>query len=471
MNKLEIVGYEHLHLHSDFSTLDGYGMVEEYAERAPKINQKFLTISDHGMMGAIPRQIKACEDINDRLGKDTLSPIFACELYINRFQPNTNELPEIATKKKSDTKLKKYMDELNLEEQKEFKAGAHLLAIAYNDIGYSNLVRLSSWGWLNGFYKKPRINYEQLQKYKEGIIFTSCCYNSEVGRAFDEFGEEAAFQVIERYIEMVGKDHYYLELMLLDFKKQPAYDAFIIKAHEKYGLKLIVTNDCHYCNKEDSHFQRLMLMVQTKRTIKQIQMALAEDAMADFFELQDSNLWMKSEEELNEKWEKDYKDVIPYELFIEAKKNTVEICNKAKGVQLDRSNKLPAIPEADEILKEEIKLGSIRRNLPKSPVYSKRLREEYSLITRKGFSSYFLIQKKMTDEARRVFREIMGWGDGSQAVSPGRGSAAGSLVCYCLGITNVDPVREGLLFSRFMSEARGGRSLVLEFKDEPLPKF
>src|SRR5690606_5085980 len=134
------------------------------------------------------------------------------------------------------------------------------------------------------------------------LLFTSCCYISEVGQAFDRGGEEAGFAMIEDYIQMFGRDHYFLELMLLDFNKQKPYDAFIVKAHEKYGLPLILTNDCHYCQQEDSHYQRLMLMVQTNRTIQEIQRAMKEDAMADFFELQDANLWMKSEEELNAKW-------------------------------------------------------------------------------------------------------------------------------------------------------------------------
>lgn len=459
---LDIVGFEHLHLHTDFSLLDGFGMVEEYSQRATQINQKFLTISDHGMLGAVPRQIRACEKINEKKGKDSLSPIFAAELYVNPLQPESSCLED----------MQKFISNLDEQQKKDVKASAHLLAIAYNEIGYKNLVRLTSWGWTKGFYRKPRVNYEQLIKHKEGLFFTSCCYNSEVGRAFDQKGEEAAFEVIEKYISMFGRSHYFLELMLLDFNKQKPYDAFIVKAHEKYKLPLIITNDCHYCNKEDSKFQRLMLMVQTNRTVQEIQKAIAEDAMQDFFELQDANLWMKSEEEINQKWESDYSDVIPYDLFVQAKKNTVTICNKAKGVQLDRSLKLPSFPDAEEILKEEVMKGFKRKNLPKTKEYLNRLKEEYSLITRKGFSSYFLIQKKMTDEARNVCKSLLGWGDGSQAVGPGRGSGAGALTCYCLGITSVDPVKEGLLFSRFMSEARGGRSICLEFNniDPILPK-
>jgi DNA polymerase-3 subunit alpha len=414
---VEIVGFEHLHLHSDYSLLDGLGQVEEYGNRAVEINQKFLTVSDHGMLGAVPRQIKICDKICDKhKDKNKLSPIFASELYINSLQPESSGLDF----------MQSFMKDLDEEQTDTLKASPHLLAIAYTNEGYKNLVRLTSWGWTKGFYRKPRVNYETLMKHKEGLIFTSCCYNSEIGRAFDKGGEEAGFQMLEKHLEMFGKDHFYLELMLLDFKKQFAYDAFIVKCHEKYKIPLIVSCDVHYCNKEDSHYQRLMLMIQTNRTLKQIEEAKQKDAMADFFELQDENLWMKSEEELNEKWLKDYSEIIPYELFQEAKKNTVRICEKAKGVTFDRSLKLPAIEDGDEKLKELTIKGFNDRNLPKTKVYLDRLKEEISLIKRKGFSSYFLIQKMMTDEARRICPQLLGWGDGSEAVGPGRGCLEGS---------------------------------------------
>lgn len=430
--------------------LDGFGTCEEYAFRATQINQNFLTVSDHGMLGAVPRQIRSCEKICDKYGKDKLSPIFAAELYVNPLQIETED-------------ISKYTSELSPDDMNIFKASPHLLAIAFNEIGYRNLVNLTSWGFIKGFYRKPRVNYEQLLKHKEGLYFTSCCYNSEVGRAFDRGGEEEAYKVIEKYISMFGEKNYFLEIMLLDFKKQKPYNQFIVKAREKYKLGIIVTQDCHYCLEEDSHYQRLMLMVQTNRTIQEIQNALKEDAMRDFFELQDANLWMKSEEELNEKWLNDYSDVVPYEIFCEAKKTTVEICKKAKGVQLDRSLKLPSFPDADERLKLLVLKGYRYRQLPDTKVYKNRIVEELGLISRKGFSTYFLIQKMMTDEARKWCKEFIG-GDGTQAVGPGRGSCCGSLICYCLGITDVDPVKEDLLFSRFMSEARGGRSIKLDME-------
>jgi DNA polymerase III alpha subunit len=151
-------------------------------------------------------------------------------------------------------------------------------------------------------------------------------------------------------------------------------------------------------------------MIQTKRTLKMIKEEKEKDSMKDFFELQDENLWMKSEEEINEKWLESYSDIVPYEIFCEAKKTTVKVCEMAKGVEFDRSLKLPSIDDSDEKLKEAIKIGFSKRMLPKNKKYLDRVKEEYSLITRKGFSSYFLIQKMMTDEARRVCPLIIGGG-------------------------------------------------------------
>jgi len=362
---MRIVGFEHLHLHTDFSLLDGYGMVEEYAAHWKGCGD-YLCISDHGMMAAIPRQIKACEASgkkDDPFKHKKLNPIFACELYVNPLQCEYT----------TDSELQSYIKSLDPDNLKIMRhRGYHLLAIAYNSVGYSNLVRLSSWGWTRGFYYRPRVNHEQLMKYKEGIIFTSCCYASEIGRAFDNGGAEAGYAMIEKYIGMFGKENFYLEIMLLDFTKQRPYDAFIIKASEKYGLKLIVTNDCHYCKAEDSKYQRYMLMVQTQNTIADIARKMAEEGLQDFFELQDSNLWMKTEEELNDKWNRDYRDVVPLELFEQAKMNTVEICRRAKGVQLDRSIKLPQIPFANEKLKELVMKGFRDRGLPMTRKYTDR---------------------------------------------------------------------------------------------------
>lgn len=451
------VGFEHLHLHTDFSPLDGYGTVWEYAKRAREINQRFLCVSDHGMMGVIPHQLKAC----DKYG---VEPLFGCELYVNPMQPEC----------KNDDDYSKFASTLNEKELAMLRKSFHVLAIAYNEIGYANLVQISSWGWIHGLGgrpKRPRVTHEVLQKHKEGIVFSSGCYNSEIAQAFDGFegfegegGDEAAFEMLEKYMAMFG-ENFYLEIMLLDFNKQKPYNEFLIRAHLKYPhLPIVLTNDCHYCMKQDSDMQRYMLMIQTNKTIREIQEALKVKPDQDFFELQDSNLWMKSEEELNQKWEKDYVDSIDYEIFKAAKENSWKIAEKAKGVKLDRSLKLPHLPDADEKFKEAVIRGFKERALPKTREYLNRVKEEYELITRLNFSSYFLIQKMMTDEARRRAAELFGT-DGSEAVGPGRGSGVSSLCNYCLGITDVDPVKHNLLFPRFLSEARCGRKMKLRFRN------
>jgi len=451
--KHEICGVEHLHRHTHFSLLDGYAHPEEYAAYSKLVNQQFLCISDHGQMGAIPRQIATCE-------KNSVHPIFACELYVNPLQPACRNNDE----------YKKFMDDLDEEQKRILKKSFHLLAIAHSDEGYKNLVNLSSWAWVNGKGgrpRRPRVNHEQLLKYKEGITFSSACYNSEIAQAFDGFyggneNREAGFEMLEKYLAMFG-EHFFLELMLLDFKSQKPYDKFLVEAHAKYGTPVVLTNDCHYCFQDDSKMQRYSLMIQTGKTIKEITEVLSQNPDADMFELQDTNLWMKSEDEINAMWEANYMDTVPYEIFKEAKRNSVRICENAKGVELDRSMKLPDYPDADAKFKEAIGIGFKERGLPPNRTYLGRIKEEYALICRKGFSSYFLIQKEMVDEARRICPEILGWGNGCEAVGPGRGSAVGALVCYCLGITDVDPIKHDLLFSRFLSESRGGKQMKLRF--------
>ena len=415
---MELTGYEHLHLHStEGSLLDGHGFVEDYAAKW-KSHGDYLSVSDHGMMSAIPSLIKSCMPTNkkDDVNKNKkLTPIFSMEAYVNPLQI------EYDTEKQ----LKDYIKSLNPEEQKKLRTSYHLLAIAYNDIGYENLVTLSSLAWTKGHYYRPRVNHKQLVKYKEGIIFTSCCYASEIAQAFDAGGDEAGFAMIEKYMAMFG-ENFYLELILLDFVKQKPYNAFIIRAHNKYKVPLIISCDTHYVNAKDSRYQQLMLMVQTKRTIKDIEKRIQESGGQDLFELQDTNLWMKREEEINAKWQSDYRDIIDYELFKQAKLNTVEICRKASGISLDRSMKFPIIENANEILQKEMTEGFKRRKLSfYSKEYTHRLKEEYNLICRKGFASYCLMVKAITDEACRVFSELLGWGNGADALSPGRGCLSG----------------------------------------------
>ena len=420
-----------------------------------EINQKFLCITDHGVMGAVPQQIAESE-------KHNLYPLFGCELYVNKMQPKSANRDE----------SKAFRAALETDvEKKKFDKSSHLLAIAYNNKGYQNLVRLTSWAWIHGFYKRPRVNHDALNQFKEGIIFTSTCANSEIANALfsaeeGKTNEDAAWAMLDHYLAMFG-ENFYLELMMLDYKLQKPYDAFLIKAHQKYGTPLIMSQDCHYCRKEHSQNQRIMLINQNKRTLADID-SMIEEGKEDIFELQDSNLWLKSEDELNDMWERQYSEVIDYDLFKQSKANTVLLCERAKGVELNRDIKLPKIPDADDVLWDEIKLGFLARGCPKSQTYGSRIKEEYELICEKGFASYFLIQKQMTDEARRVGPEILGYGDGNDCVGPGRGSCCGSLVAYCLRLHDVEPIEHDLKFSRFLSPARGGKQMKIRFSIDPI---
>lgn len=402
-------------------------------------------------MGVVPSQIAMAD-------KNGLKPIFGIELYINPMQPKVNTRYESAEFRKT----------LNEAECKIFDKSFHLLALAHNFTGYQNLVRMSSWAWIHGFYKRPRINHEILMQHKEGIIFTSTCGNSEIGQAFlRNKNDDEGFAMLEKYIGMLGKDNFYLELMMLDWKEQKPYDKFLIRAHDRYNIPLVLSQDCHYCKKEHSKNQQLMLIQQNGKTLSEIE-ALVASGADDIFELQDTNLWMKSEPELNQMWETEYHEIIDYELFKQAKANSVAICQRAAGVQLDRTIKLPELEAAPKLLMEGIMAGFEDRRLPKTKKYLERIKEEYSLICKKGFASYFLIQKQMTDTARIKSPEILGWGDGTEAVGPGRGSAVGSLVAYCLHLHDVEPVHHDLLFSRFLSPARGGKQMKTRFTIPPI---
>jgi DNA polymerase-3 subunit alpha len=451
--KHEVMGFEHLHLHTMHgSLLDGYGSCDEYAKRW-KPHGDYLCVSDHGMMSAIPYQIRACDPSNDPddcYRHKRLHPIYSCELYVNPLQIEYNSKEE----------LKKYTDSLSEKDIKIFRKSYHLLAIAHSNIGYKNLVHLSSLAWLKGFYRYPRVNHEQLLKYKEGITFSSCCYASEIGKAFDSGGEDAAIAMVEKYMAMFG-EHFVLEIMMLDFIKQKPYDKFIIKIADKYNLPIILSQDCHFSSPEDRKYQQIMIMIQLKKTFKDIEKAAEEEK--DILISSDKQLWMKTEEELDSYWELEYSDIIDYDIYKQAKRKTVEICRKALGVRLDRSLKLPMFDNSDEKLKEEIAKGFSFRQLPKTSKYLDRIKEEFSLISEKGFSSYFLIDKMIVDEAREVYPSLAEWATAADAVGPGRGSAAGSLIYYLLGVTDADPIQRNLSFSRFLNPARGGRHYNLEF--------
>jgi intein/homing endonuclease len=276
----------------------------------------------------------------------------------------------------------------------------------------------------NAKHKNPNAN---IANWYDGYYLSSGSYSKAKLKniLYGETLNEKKSNKGKRYVE--GEDCYAVKI------KKISEVSYIDKVYnlqvaddETYCANLYSCHNCHYCNQEDSKYQRYMLMIQKETSIKEIEKKLSTEDRMDIFELQDQNLWMKSERELNEKWLEMYQDVIPYDLFIQAKRNTVEICRKANGVEIDRSLKLPQFPDANDRLKDAIIQGVKWRGC-NGRKYLDRIKEEYELICRKGFASYFLIQKQMTDEARRICPELLGWGDGSEAVGPGRGCLSGDV--------------------------------------------
>ena len=438
--KIPETGFEHMHTHSHWSILDGFQTISEGCEAAKKIGSTTFALTDHGSLSGYPELLRETKKFN-------LSPIFGCEFY---YQPNHPS-------SKSD------FDVMNAEDRKKIKKSYHLIGIAKNEKGYKNLIKLSSWSHLVGKYFKPRLNKEILKTYQDNIAWSSCCCSSEMGVALlQEENEDKAEQLVKEYKEML--DDFRMEIMLIDYKLQPDYNKFILKMSDKYGIPVHLTNDVHYATQDCSQYQRKMIMINTRSTIASVEEKLAEDPESDIFELQDSTLFMRSELELNAAWQNKH-SYIDFDLFQQSKTNAVKLANDCRGVKIDSTPKLPVIENAEEKLAEALQDGLRMRGVAKSRKYLYRLREEYDLICRKGFCSYFMTLVKIMDEAKRMTPQILGYGSPFDAIIPGRGSGVGSLCLYVLGITDVDPIKHDLLFSRFLSENRGGKSLKLKFSD------
>lgn len=410
------MSFIHLHLHTDYSLLDGFGMVEEYVNKCIEFEMEYFCVTDHGMGAAIPRQIEVCKEKN-------IIPIFGSELYVNNFHhlvPQFSDLDD-------DMKLK-------------VRKNNHLLIIAKNNIGYNNLINLISSGWIDGFYYRPRVSFEKIKDNHEGLICTTACIGSEFNRMIFDENYKDLDVLIKNYKDVFGDDFYW-ELELHDMKEQKLANKIGLKIAEKYNIQLIVTNDVHYCEADDAENQNLM-----------INLDRYSSSSNKNFDFHTDQLWFKSENEMDESWDKFHKDIIPFDLYTEAKNNTIKIC-KSCLVDVDTSPKFPQIDNDKELLLKYCMEGMKKRNLINDNIYKERLKREYKLICDKGYESYFLIVKNVVDFCKK----------NNHAVGPGRGSAAGSLLSYLLGITQVDPIKHGLIFERFLNPARGGKFAKLQF--------
>lgn len=397
----------HLHCHTQFSLLDGAANIDDLMVKAKKDDMKAVAITDHGnMFGAFKFYSSAkAHDI---------IPIIGCEFYL------------------VEDRHKQKFDRINKDKR------YHQLLLAKDAQGYRNLSKLCSLGFMEGMYNKfPRIDMELLRKYKEGLIATTCCPAALVPRTFFDKGPEEAEKVFKEFHELFGDD-YYIELQRHHMKgiDQESLNQFLIGLSKKYNVKLIATNDSHYVDQKDFDAHDILLCINTndfKSTPK-------GDGKGKRFGFENDQFYFKTKSEMAEM----FADVP------EALENTLEIVSKINPPELKRDILLPnyTLPEGfeneDEYLKHLAIEGAKKRYSELSSHISERIDFELNVIKDMGYAGYFLIVQDFIAAAKAT----------NVAVGPGRGSAAGSAVAYCTGITNIDPIRYNLLFERFLNPER-----------------
>ena len=392
------MSFAHLHVHTEYSLLDGSNKIKEYVARVKELGMNSAAITDHGVMFG-------CIDFYKAAKEAGIKPILGCEVYVapgSRFDRETVKGEE------------RYY---------------HLVLLAENDLGYSNLTKIVSKGYVDGFYYKPRVDMEILQQYHEGIIALSACLAGEVPRYlvrnFYEEGKKAAL----RYQEIFGKGNFFLELQDHGIPEQRLVNQQLMRMSQETGIELVATNDVHYTYESDADSHDILLCIQTGKKVSD------EDRMR----YEGGQYYVKSEEEM--------RSLFPYAL--QALENTQKIADRCEVNIEFGVTKLPwfDVPEgytAWEYLNKLCREGLERLYDPVTEELKERLDYELNTIRTMGYVDYFLIVWDFIKFARD--HEIM--------VGPGRGSAAGSLVSYTLGITQLDPMRYQLLFERFLNPER-----------------
>lgn len=414
---MEHSDFVHLHLHTEYSLLDGACRILDnrrapgnLIQRASQYRMPALGITDHGnMFGAI--------DFYQACVNSGIKPIIGCEVYVapqSRYAKEGSGISEAAN---------------------------HLILLAKDKTGYENLMRLVSIGYLEGFYYRPRIDKEVLKDYSKGLVCLTGCLKGEVSHAILNDDLDKAKKAISFYGEIFCKENLYLELIDNGISEQKKVCRELIKLGKEMGIPLVATNDCHYVDKADAYAQEILLCIGTGKTLDD----------PSHLKFSTEEFYFKSPQEMKQIFAE-----IP-----QAIKSTIEITEKC-NLQIDFETihlpeyKVPENYSLDEYLRNLCEQGLNKRYTEVTPDIRKRLDYELSVITRMGFASYFLIVWDFIEYAKR--QKIM--------VGPGRGSGAGSLVAYVLGITELDPLKYGLLFERFLNPGRKSMpDLDIDFAD------
>ncbi|MGF0095715.1 DNA polymerase III subunit alpha [Peptoniphilus sp. SGI.035] len=387
--------FVHLHLHSEYSLLDGSTRISLLPKRVKDLGMDAVALTDHGNMYGAIAFYKACKDVG-------IKPILGCEVYISE--------KDLTIKDKSN---KRY----------------HLILLAENNEGFKNIMKIVSIGFVDGYYYKPRVDKSVLKKYSRGVIATSACLGGEVQRFILDRDLEAAKSAAKEYREIFGENNFFLELQYHGMPEQARVNRELVKISEELGIPLIASNDVHYLDKEDAKSHDVLLCIQTGKTIN-------EEGRMKF---PSDEFYLKSPDEMAALFPEN-KDAL---------ENTVKIANRCNVEIKFHDLHLPefTVPSEythEEYLKKLAVEGMYSRYKNITEEIKERFEFEFNTIKNMGYVDYFLIVWDFIRYARK--HEIQ--------VGPGRGSAAGSMISYCLGITDVDPLEFDLLFERFLNPER-----------------
>lgn len=402
-----MIPFTHLHVHSQYSILDGAASIKSLVKKAKEDGMLAVALTDHGNMFGIKEFYDTCK-------KNEIKPILGVEAYV----------------------APRSMKDRNGSED---RSGDHLVILAKNLKGYKNLLKLVSTSNIEGYYYKPRIDKELLEKHSEGLIISTACLGGEVSQRIMDGNLDAAREAIKWYKGVFGED-YYLELQRHPtndpklrqeiYMNQVKVNEQILKLSAELGVKYICTNDVHFTNKEDAEAHDILICLNTGRDL--------DDPTRMRYSKHE---WFKSTEEMN----------LLFADLPDALANTMEIANKVESYELDSKPIMPDFPlpegftnEGDYLVHLTMEGAKKRYGDPIPPEKLERIEFELGVILKMGFPGYFLIVQDFINEARKM----------GVFVGPGRGSAAGSAVSYCVGITSVDPIKYDLLFERFLNPDR-----------------
>src|SRR5450631_1315404 len=432
--------FSHLHVHTQFSLLDGAASIQSLYKKAIANNMPALAITDHGnMFGAFEFVAEAHKHKNED-GSLKVKPIVGCEFYVVEDRH-----------KKAFTK-----------EQKDERF--HQVLLAKNKTGYQNLIRLTSLGYTEGMYSKyPRIDKALIEQYHEGIIATTCCIGAYVPQTILHDGEEKAEKEFKWWLDMFGDD-YFIELQRHQIPDQEKINHFLLKLAKKYKVPVIATNDSHYTDQEDYNAHDILLCINTgeKQSTPGFDDFVNDEVSLKNrrFKFPNDQFYLKTQAEM----------IALFQDIPEAIANTGLVADKVEVLNLKKDILLPAFPipaafqiHADnnlnqwEYLKEITYVGAKKRYTDLTVEITERLEFELFTVKTMGFAGYFLIVSDFIQAGR----------DMGVFVGPGRGSAAGSVVAYCIGITNIDPIKYNLLFERFLNPDRKSMpDIDTDFDDE-----